>query len=146
MSVGQTPDKNWTELIEEEGMSEAGSCSFASLSLQRSTVCVFPLLYGPVLAQVPRIQGQGTASQEWAMRFPHRPTIRRLPPLITAGMTQLRGVDFMTGALLSGGTTTFTSPTGVTATGDRNGSLAWPPPGHLYVTANLKDLGVTAPG
>ena len=55
-----------------------------------------------------------------------------------AGMTQLHGVEFMTGVLLSGGTTSFTSPTGATATGDRNGSVAWPPPGHLYVTANLK--------
>jgi long-chain fatty acid transport protein len=63
-----------------------------------------------------------------------------------AGMTQLRGVEFMTGALLSGGTTTFTSPTGVTATGDRDGSLAWPPPTHLYLTANLKDLGIRAFG
>jgi long-chain fatty acid transport protein len=52
----------------------------------------------------------------------------------------------MTGALLSGGTTTFTSPTGVTATGDRDGSLAWPPPTHLYLTANLKDLGIRAFG
>ena len=34
----------------------------------------------------------------------------------------------------------------MTATGDRNGSVAWPPPGHLYITANLKDLGVTALG
>ena len=61
-------------------------------------------------------------------------------------MTQLHGVEIMTGMLLSGGTTNFTSPTGVTATGDRNGSVAWPPPGHLYITANLKDLGVTALG
>jgi long-chain fatty acid transport protein len=52
----------------------------------------------------------------------------------------------MTGALLSGGTTTFTSPTGVTATGDRDGSLAWPPPTHFYLTANLKDLGIRAFG
>jgi long-chain fatty acid transport protein len=63
-----------------------------------------------------------------------------------AGMTQLHGVEFMAGALFSGGTTTFTSPTGVTASGDRNGSLAWPPPSHFYLTANLKDLGVTALG
>jgi long-chain fatty acid transport protein len=63
-----------------------------------------------------------------------------------AGMTQLHGVEFMAGALLSGGTTHFTSPTGVTATGDRNGSLAWPPPVFAYLTANLKDLGITALG
>jgi long-chain fatty acid transport protein len=63
-----------------------------------------------------------------------------------AGMTQLQGVQFMVGALASGGSTNFTSQTGVTARGDRNGSAAWPPPGHMYLTANMKSLGVTALG
>ncbi|HET9867901.1 MAG TPA: outer membrane protein transport protein, partial [Nitrospira sp.] len=110
------------------------------------TVCVFPLLYGPVLAQVPRIQGQGTAASGMGNAFSAQaddPSALHYNP---AGMTQLRGVEFLTGALLSGGTTTFTSPTGVTATGDRDGSLAWPPPTHLYLTANLKDLGIRAFG
>jgi long-chain fatty acid transport protein len=110
------------------------------------TVGVFPLLYGPVSAQVPRIQGQGTAASGMGNAFSAQaddPSALHYNP---AGMTQLRGVEFMTGALLSGGTTTFTSPTGVTATGDRDGSLAWPPPTHLYLTANLKDLGIRAFG
>jgi long-chain fatty acid transport protein len=110
------------------------------------TVGGFPLLYGPVLAQVPRIQGQGTAASGMGNAFSAQaddPSTLHYNP---AGMTQLRGVEFMTGALLSGGTTTFTSPTGVTATGDRDGSLAWPPPTHLYLTANLKDLGIRAFG
>jgi hypothetical protein len=38
----------------------------------------------PVLAQVPRIQGQGTAASGMAMRFPPRPMTRRrsttIPP------------------------------------------------------------------
>jgi long-chain fatty acid transport protein len=63
-----------------------------------------------------------------------------------AGMTQLKGLQFMAGALFIGGSTDFTSPTGVTANGDRNGTVAWPPPGHIYITANLKDLGLTALG
>ena len=63
-----------------------------------------------------------------------------------AGMTQLRGVQFMAGALFAGGSTNFTSPTGATARGDRNGSAAWPPPTHLFLTANLKDIGLTALG
>jgi long-chain fatty acid transport protein len=61
-----------------------------------------------------------------------------------AGMTQLQGIQFMVGAIASGGSTDFTSPTGVTARGDRNGSAAWPPPSHAYITANLKELGVTS--
>jgi long-chain fatty acid transport protein len=50
----------------------------------------------------------------------------------------------MAGALISGGSTDFTSPTGATARGDRNGSAAWPPPAHTFITANLKDFGLKA--
>jgi long-chain fatty acid transport protein len=102
------------------------------------------------LAQVPRIQGQGTAASGQGNAFAAQaddPSALHYNP---AGMTQLRGVQIMGGWLLSGGTTHFTSsnpPTaGVTATGDRNGSLAWPPPTHYYVVTNLKDLGVTSLG
>lgn len=97
-------------------------------------------------AQVPRIQGQGTAASGMGNAFAAQaddPSALHYNP---AGLTQLHGVEFMAGVLLSGGTTNFRSPTGVTATGDRNGSLAWPPPGHIYITANLKDLGITALG
>jgi len=45
--------------------------------------------------------------------------------------------------MISGGSTDFTSPTGVTARGDRNGTVAWPPPTHAYLTVNLKDYGST---
>ena len=63
-----------------------------------------------------------------------------------AGMTQLRGVQFSVGGLLVGGTTSFQNAAGQTATGDFQGSVAWPPPSNLYLTANLKDLGITALG
>ena len=59
-----------------------------------------------------------------------------------AGMTQLRRVQVSLGTLLIGGSTSFTSPTGVNARGDFGGSVAYPPPTNLYITANLKDLGV----
>lgn len=97
-------------------------------------------------AQVPRIQGQGTAASGQGNAFAAQaddPSALHYNP---AGMTQLRGVQIMVGALLSGGTTNFTNSAGVTATGDRNGSVAWPAPGHAYVTANLKDLGWSALG
>jgi long-chain fatty acid transport protein len=97
-------------------------------------------------AQVPRIQGQGAAASAISNAFSAQaddPSALHYNP---AGMTQLRGFQFMVGALASGGSTIFTSPTGVTARGDRNGSVAWPPPGHLYITANLKDLGLMALG
>jgi long-chain fatty acid transport protein len=97
-------------------------------------------------AQVPRIQGQGAAASAMSNAFAAQaddPSALHYNP---AGMTQLQGLQFMAGALASGGSTNFTSLTGVTARGDRNGIVAWPPPGHTYVTANLKDLGVTTLG
>ncbi len=103
-------------------------------------------LSGVASAQVPRIQGQGTAASGMSNAYAAQaddPSALHYNP---AGMTQLEGIQFMAGALFSGGSTNFTSPTGVTARGDRNGSMAWPPPGHIYITANLKDLGVTALG
>lgn len=103
-----------------------------------------PGLSGVASAQVPRIQGQGAAASAMSNAFAAQaddPSALHYNP---AGMTQLQGIQFMVGALASGGSTNFTSLTGVTARGDRNGSVAWPPPGHAYITANLKDLGVTA--
>ncbi len=101
-------------------------------------------LSGVATAQVPRIQGQGAAASAMSNAFSAQaddPSALHYNP---AGMTQLQGIQFMVGALASGGSTEFTSPTGVTARGDRNGNVAWPPPGHLYITANVKDLGLTA--
>ena len=103
-----------------------------------------PGLSGVASAQVPRIQGQRTAASAMSNAFAAQaddPSALHYNP---AGMTQLQGIQFMVGALASGGSTNFTSLTGVTARGDRNGSVAWPPPGHAYITANLKDLGVTS--
>ncbi len=111
-------------------------------------ICIIALglsgLGGVASAQVPRIQGQGAAASAMSNAFSAQaddPSALHYNP---AGMTQLQGIQFMVGASASGGSTNFTSPTGVTARGDRNGSVAWPPPGHAYITANLKDLGVTA--
>ena len=97
-------------------------------------------------SQVPRIQGQGAAASAMSNAFSAQaddPSALHYNP---AGMTQLQGIQVMAGVLASGGSTDFTSLTGVTARGDRNGSAAWPPPGHTYITANLKSLGVTALG
>jgi long-chain fatty acid transport protein len=67
-----------------------------------------------------------------------------------AGMTQLRGVQTSLGILLVGGSTSYTSTfpltAGQTATGDFGNSVAYPPPTNFYITANLKDLGLTALG
>ena len=109
--------------------------------------CSWTLCIDEAMAQVPRIQGQGTAASAMGNAFSAQADDASALHYNPAGMTQLRGVQVMAGVLISGGTTNFTSqnpPTaGVNATGDRNGSAAWPPPGHTYITANLKDIGLT---
>jgi len=97
-------------------------------------------------AQVPRIQGQGAAASAMGNAFAAQaddPSALHYNP---AGLTQVRGLQFMAGGLSSGGSTDFTSPTGMTAQGDRNGTAAWPPPVHTYITAKVKDLGLEAFG
>src|SRR5215813_7958142 len=64
----------------------------------------------PVLAQVPRIQGQGAAASGMSNAFSAQaddPSALHYNP---AGMTQLQGIQLMAGAIASGGSTDFTSP------------------------------------
>ena len=96
----------------------------------------------PVNAQTPRIQGQGSAASGMGNAFTAQADDASALHYNPAGMTQLRGVHFMNGALFIGGTTNFTSSsTGQNTTGDRDGSVAWPPPTHFYLLANMKDIG-----
>ena len=100
----------------------------------------------PGQAQTPRLQGQSASAAAMGNAFVAQaddPSALHYNP---AGMTQLHGFQTLFGTSLIGGTTQFTSPTGAQVTGDRNGSLAWPPPGHVYLVANLKDLGFSALG
>jgi long-chain fatty acid transport protein len=62
-----------------------------------------------------------------------------------AGMMQLRRVQTYLGTNLVGGSTSFRNGAGQTARGDFAGSVASPPPSNVYITANLRDLGVSAP-
>lgn len=62
-----------------------------------------------------------------------------------AGMTQLRGVHTAAGAQFVNINTTFTGSTGATTT-NTTPTIGLPPPAQLFMTANLKDLGITALG
>ena len=109
-------------------------------------VTTVPIATMPVQAQTPRLQGQSASAAAMGNAFVAQaddPSALHYNP---AGMTQLRGFQSLFGTSLIGGTTQFTGPTGAQATGDRSGSLAWPPPGHVYLVANLKDLGLSALG
>jgi long-chain fatty acid transport protein len=110
---------------------------------------LFAMLFWPhsAIAQPPRIQNQGAAASGMGNAFAAQADDASALYYNAAGMTQLRGIQFMSGAVFVGGTTNFTSSTtGANVTGDRGGSVAWPPPTHAYLTANLKDLGITALG
>jgi long-chain fatty acid transport protein len=100
----------------------------------------------PALAQPPRIQNQGAAASGMGNAFAAQADDASALYYNPAGMTQLHGIQFMSGSVFVGGTTNFTSPTGAEVTGDRGGSVAWPPPTHAYLIANLKDLGITLLG
>ncbi len=108
------------------------------------------LAFDPALpdahAQSPRLQGQGTAASGMANAFTAQADDPSAVHYNPAGLTQLHGVQMMAGLLAIGGTTEFRNAAGVTARGDRNGSMAWPAPGHFYLSARLNDLGITALG
>lgn len=114
--------------------------------LARLSGCLFLLILAPhhLQAQTPRIQSQSAAAAGMGNAFTAQANDPSAVYYNPAGMTQLSGVQTMFGALAVGGTTRFTGPTGATATGDRGGSVAWPPPAHVYLTANLGDLGITS--
>lgn len=114
-------------------------------SIQAACVMLVVLVgVSPGQAQTPRIQGQGTAASGMGNAFAAQADDASALHYNPAGMTQLRGVRLMAGALFIGGATTHVSPAGQTTRGDRGGSVAWPPPPHFYLLANLKDLGFEA--
>ena len=63
-----------------------------------------------------------------------------------AGMTQLRGIQIAGGAQFVGVNTRFTSPTGASVRNEHPFPIGLPPPGQIFLTAKMKDLGVSALG
>jgi long-chain fatty acid transport protein len=95
-----------------------------------------------VHAEAFRILNQGAAAAGQAGAFAAQADDPSAIHYNPAGMTQLSRVQVYLGTSLIGGSTTFKSPTGLDATGDLGGSVAIPPPPTLFITANLKDLGL----
>lgn len=62
-----------------------------------------------------------------------------------AGMTRLHGVHTAAGAQFVSISTSFTSPTGSTTT-NTTPTIGLPPPAQFFMTANLKDLDISALG
>lgn len=93
-----------------------------------------------------RLPYQGTAAAGQAEAFIAQADDASSLYYNPAGMTQVRGVQLYLGANFITGQFLYTSPSGETIEGDLRQPVVLPPPGHLYLTTNLEDLGYTSLG
>ena len=107
-----------------------------------SVVWIFALMCPTMtMAQAIRFQPQGAAAAGQGNAFAAQADDASAIHFNPAGLTQVSGVQVVAGTALFGGSIKFTSPTGVDSRGDFGGSIAFPPPSHSYVSANLGSLG-----
>jgi len=107
---------------------------------------LFLVMSGIAYGEGFRLVYQGTAAAGQAEAFIAQaddPSALHYNP---AGLTQVRGVQVYAGANFITGKFFFTGTTGATANGDLRQPVVLPPPAHMYVTANLEDLGYTSLG
>ena len=92
-------------------------------------------------AQALRFQPQGATAAGQGNAFVAQADDASAIHYNPAGLTQVNGVQVVTGTTLLGGSIKFKSPTGIDSRGDFGGSIAFPPPSYSYVSANLGSLG-----
>jgi long-chain fatty acid transport protein len=92
-------------------------------------------------AQALRFQPQGAVAAGQGNAFAAQADDASAIHYNPAGLSQVDGVQVITGTALVGGSIKFNSPTGIDSRGDFGGSVALPPPSHSYVSANLGALG-----
>ena len=92
-------------------------------------------------AQALRFQPQGAVAAGQGNAFAAQADDASAIHYNPAGLSQVDGVQVITGTALLGGSVKFNSPTGTDSRGDFGGSVALPPPSHSYVSANLGALG-----
>jgi len=93
-------------------------------------------------AQALRFQPQGAAATGQGNAFIAQADDASAIHYNPAGLSQVNGVQVVTGTNLVGGSIKFNSPTGTDSRGDFGGSVAFPPPSYSYVSANLGYLGL----
>lgn len=111
-------------------------CSFALLLFCSWTTPVFAEAFR-ILDQSASATGQGTA---FAAQADDPSAIHYNP----AGMTQLPGIQTSLGTNFVSGNISFTNSAGMETDGNFGGTIANPPPSNVYLTANLKTLGLPA--
>ncbi|TKB64966.1 MAG: long-chain fatty acid transporter [Nitrospira sp.] len=92
-------------------------------------------------AQALRFQPQGAVAAGQGNAFAAQADDASAIHYNPAGLSQVDGVQVITGTALLGGSVKFNSQTGIDSRGDFGGSVALPPPSHSYVSANLGALG-----
>lgn len=92
-------------------------------------------------AQALRFQPQGAVAAGQGNAFAAQADDASAIHYNPAGLSQVDGVQVITGTALLGGSVKFNSPTGIDSRGDFGGSVVLPPPSHSYVSANLGALG-----
>ena len=92
-------------------------------------------------AQALRFQPQGAVAAGQGNAFAAQADDASAIHYNPAGLSQVDGVQVITGTTLLGGSVKFNSPTGTDIRGDFGGSVVLPPPSHSYVSANLGSLG-----
>ena len=105
------------------------------------TMMVAFLLPSITSAQAIRFQPQGAAAAGQGNAFTAQADDPSAIHYNPAGLSQVHGVQVLTGTTLVGGSVKFTSPTGVDSRGDFGGSIANPPPSYSYASANLGSFG-----
>ena len=92
-------------------------------------------------AQALRFQPQGAVAAGQGNAFAAQADDASAIHYNPAGLSQVNGVQIVTGTTLLGGSIKTNSSTGIDSRGDFGGSVAFPPPSHSYVSANLGSLG-----
>ena len=102
------------------------------------------LLLCPVvtIAQALRFQPQGAAAAGQGNAFAAQADNATAIHYNPAGLTQVPDLQAIFGIALLGGSIKTKSVTGLDTRGDYGGSVSFPPPGHTYLSANLRALGV----
>jgi long-chain fatty acid transport protein len=99
------------------------------------------LQHSETSAQAIRFQPQGVSAAGQGNAFAAQADDPSAIHYNPAGLTQVGGIQVLSGTTLLGGSIKFKSPTGMETRGDFGGSIAFPPPSHTYVSANLGSFG-----
>jgi long-chain fatty acid transport protein len=94
-----------------------------------------------VSAQAIRLQSQSAAAAGQGNAFSAQADDASAIHYNPSGLSQVQGVQLLSGTTLLGGSIKYKSPNGIDSRGDFGGSVALPPPSYSYFSANLGSLG-----